>query len=105
MGMLQNQNPPAFPVAPDKYDQVYMNKLINSLRLFLNQVNAQQIISLNGIIFDYATLAKQSQYSTLRTGQVYVDTTEDNVLKVNTGAGTFNQNSASVLTWLDMSGI
>ena len=80
--MLQNQNPPAFPTPPEKYDQVYMNKLINILRMFLNQVNAQQVISVNGIIFDYKTLPDQTQVSSLRSGQVYVDKTANNVLKV-----------------------
>ena len=82
MGLLQNQNPPAFPVAPAEYDQVYMNKLINTLRLFLNQVNAQQIISVNGVIFDSAHLPDQTQVSALRSGQVYVDKTASYVLKV-----------------------
>lgn len=82
MGMLQNQNPPAFPIPPEQYNQVYMNQLVNTLRLFLNQVNAQQIISLNGIIFDAATLPTQSQYASLRSGQVYVDTSANYVLKM-----------------------
>jgi hypothetical protein len=82
MGMLQNQNPPAFPTPPEKYDQVYMNKLINILRMFLNQVNAQQTLSLNGIIFSTKSLPTQAQLSSLRTGQVYVDTSAGNVLKV-----------------------
>jgi hypothetical protein len=82
MGMLQNQNPPAFPVPPVEYDQGYMNKLINILRLFLNQVNAQQVISLNGIIFDPVTLPDQTKLSSLRSGQVYVDKTANYVLKV-----------------------
>jgi hypothetical protein len=82
MGMLQNQNPPAFPVPPKEYDQAYMNMLINILRMFLNQVNAQQIISVNGIIFDYNTLPDQTQVSSLRPGQVYVDKTASYVLKV-----------------------
>jgi len=84
MGMLQNQNPPAFPNPPDKYDQTYMNKLINILRLFLNQVNAQQVISLNGIIFDINTLPDQTMTSNLRPGQVYVDKSAGNVLKIKT---------------------
>jgi len=103
MGMLQNQNPPAFPVAPDKYDQVYMNKLINSLRLFLNQVNAQQTISLNGVIFDFATLANQTQYSALRPGQVYVDKLADDVLKVKDSSNSSNPSnltSSKVLIWM-----
>jgi hypothetical protein len=82
MGMLQNQNPPAFPVPPSDYSQAYMNQLINILRMFLNQVNAQQVISVNGIIFDYNTLPDQTQVTHLRPGQVYVDKTANNVLKV-----------------------
>ena len=82
MALLQNQNVPAFPVAPVEYDAVYMNKLINILRLFLNQVNAQQVVSLNGIIFSTKYLPTQTSLSTLRSGQVYVDTSAGNVLKI-----------------------
>jgi len=82
MGLLQNQNPPAFPLPPAQYDQAYMNKLINILRLFLNQVDAQQIISINGIIFSTKYMPTQTSLSTLRSGEVYVDTSAGNVLKI-----------------------
>jgi hypothetical protein len=84
MGMLQNQTPPAFPVPPAEYNQAYMNQLLNILRMFLNQVDAQQILSLNGIIFDINTLPDQTKVSSLRPGQVYVDKSANNVLKVKT---------------------
>ena len=103
MALLQNQNPPAFPVPPKDYDQAYMNKLINSLRLFLNQVNAQQVISLNGVIFDFTTLADQTQYSTLRPGQAYVDKLADDVLKVKDPSNSSNPSnltSSKVLIWM-----
>jgi len=84
MGMLQNVNPPSLPVATKAYDQSYMDRLSNALRLFFNQVNAVQNLSLSGLNIDIKTLPTQTSLSSLRVGDVYVDTSAGNVLKIKT---------------------
>lgn len=82
MGMLQNVNAPNLPVAGPTYNQSSMSQLLNVLRLFFNQINAVQVLSLAGLNLDTKTLPTQADLSTLRVGDVYVDTSAGNVLKV-----------------------
>ena len=82
MGLLQQRNPPNLPLAPGVYDVQYMNALSNAIRLFFNNVNSVQTISVSGLNIDLTTLPTQTSIATLRSGDVYRDTTADNALKV-----------------------
>jgi hypothetical protein len=88
MGMLQNQNPPNVPLAPPAYEQAYLNALNNTLRLFYNNINAVQQLSLAGVNFDLKTLPTDKNYDILRYGDVYRDTqggtlqTGTNILRI-----------------------
>ena len=87
MPLLQNQNPPNVPLAPAQYDQGYMNQFANVLRLFFNQINAVQFISLSGVNLNLKTLPTDLDYANLREGDVYRETaggtiTGSNVLKI-----------------------
>lgn len=81
MPLLQNQNPPNVPLAPTNYDQGYMNQFANVLRLFFNQINAIQHLSLAALNLNSKSLPTELDYANLRIGDVYRDTAT-NVLKI-----------------------
>jgi hypothetical protein len=82
MGMLALRNPPNLPLAPEKYDRQYVDNLNNVLRLFFNNINSVQVLSLAGLNLSLTTLPTEADIATLRAGDVYRDTTADNALKV-----------------------
>lgn len=82
MGLLKERNPPSLPSAPAAYDPQYMNQFANAIRLFFNNINAVQEVSLAGILFDIGRLPTEANVAALRVGTVYRDSTADNVLKV-----------------------
>lgn len=81
MGMF-NSAPPRLPTAPEVYDRIYMDQLLNVLYLYLQRQNAVQQISVSQINFDLDTLPTEADLVNLRLGDVYRDTTADNALKV-----------------------
>jgi hypothetical protein len=82
MGLLEQRNPPNLPLAPAEYDAQYMNLLSNAIRLFFNNINSIQKISTAGLNINVDTLPTQVSLATLRSGDVYRDTSAGNVLKV-----------------------
>jgi hypothetical protein len=82
MGMLALRNPPNLPLPPEDYDRRYFDELNNVLRLFFNNINSIQVLSLAGLNLDLSTLPTEAALATLRAGDVYRDTTADNALKV-----------------------
>ena len=82
MTMLQNRATPNLPLPPKNYDQLQMQQLVNVIRLFFDQINAEQVLTLAGIIFSLNTLPTQANIASLRSGTVYVDTSAGNVLKI-----------------------
>jgi hypothetical protein len=82
MGMLALRNPPNLPLAPDKYDRQYVDNINNVLRLFFNNINSVQVLSLAGLNLSLTTLPTEADLADLRAGDVYRDTTADNALKV-----------------------
>jgi len=92
---------PNLPVAPAEYDPLYQQQLNNVLRLYFAQidnpgpsvmstqrVNGKVIAALNFSQYNTTTntqvlsMATQADLSLLRVGDVYVDTSAGNVLKV-----------------------
>lgn len=93
---------PALPYAPVEYDRLYIDQLLNILRLYFQQldnpgpsaastqvVSATQIISaMNFSTVDQATqgrvvsLPTEVDLPNLRVGDLYRDTTADNVVKI-----------------------
>jgi len=81
------------PVAPIVYDQRFMDEFIRILRLYFNQLDNSG--PLQGTTLNLSTLNQttnlpviaiptQASVGTLRTGDVYYDTTAGNVLKIKT---------------------
>lgn len=84
---------PRLPVAPIEYDQRFMDELIRILRLYFNQLD--NIGPLQGTTLNLSTVNQttglsiiaiptQASVATLRTGDIYYDTTAGNVLKIKT---------------------
>ena len=82
MGLFANINPPNLALAPKEYSQEYINKLNNTLRLFFNNIDSVQPISIASLNINISTLPTEADVATLRSGDVYRDTTAGNVLKV-----------------------
>jgi hypothetical protein len=100
----KNVKAPFLPVAPVEYDALFMNQVLNVLRLYFNQldnagpmtastqrVNGQIVAGLSFVQPDPAvpntftvSLPTQADLSNLRVGDIYYDTTAGNVLKVKT---------------------
>lgn len=96
---------PRLPAAPVEYDQRYIDQLLTVLRLYFNQLDNPGPIAaatlrnlggltpiISGLSFAEPSLANpgvfvvslptQADYSNLRVGDVYYDTSANNVLKV-----------------------
>jgi hypothetical protein len=81
MGMF-NTAPPNLPQAPKEFSEEYVNRLLSILRVYFTSLQATQHISMSRMSFDLDTLPTQTSLATLRSGDVYRDTTAGNVLKV-----------------------
>jgi hypothetical protein len=89
---------PRLPNASEEYDPAMLNQLINVLRLYFNQLDNNGPISaatqfkgtsvIAGLSFapnlgsSTPSLPTQTNLSVLRVGDIYYDTTANNVLKV-----------------------
>jgi hypothetical protein len=88
-----NVSPPSLPLAPEEYNQQYMDKLANVFRLFFNQINNAGPIAgatqrngtdiISGLNFVepstvtpntyQVSLPTDADYANLRVGSVYYD--------------------------------
>ena len=75
-------SPPHLPVAPQQYDPVFMSGMLNILNLFFQRVNTVQPLSIASLNINIDTLPTQADLATLRSGDIYRDTSASNVLKV-----------------------
>ena len=73
---------PNLPIAPVDYDQRYQDQLNNILRLYFSQLDNPGLSKVSGLNLNMKTLPTQTVLSTLRSGDVYVDTSASYVLKV-----------------------
>jgi hypothetical protein len=81
MGMF-NVTPPRLPTSPAEYNVTFINQLLNVLYLYFQRLDGIQPINVAQLNFDLNTLPTDASLSTLRSGDVYRDTTAGNVLKV-----------------------
>ena len=77
-----NIAPPSLPLAPKEYSELYQSQLNNVLRLYFNLISAPQDFAVRTLNMDIARIPTETSLSTLRSGDVYRDTTAGNVLKV-----------------------
>jgi len=73
-------------MAPKEYDQRHLDSLIQTLRLYFERLDDPSIVTAGRLTFALKsgamTMPTQADVATLRVGEVYRDTTADNVLKV-----------------------
>ena len=72
---------PSLPVAPAEYSKEYMDQLARILRLYFNTLDNPSIITAGGLNLNINSLPTQAS-TTLRSGDVYRDTSAANVLKI-----------------------
>ena len=82
MGMFSKNTPPNLPAPPAEYSVVYFSQLLNVLTLWHTSQNAVQNLNLASLNINLTTLPTQAALATLRSGDVYRDSTAGNVLKV-----------------------
>jgi len=94
---------PNLPVAPLEYDPLYQQQLNNAFRLYFAQIdnpgpsvmatqraNGKIIAALNFSQYNTSTnthvlsVPTQTELNSLRVGDIYVDTSAGNVLKIKT---------------------
>lgn len=83
MGMFISA-PPALPTPPADYERRYMDQLLNVLRLHFFAQDSVQNINVASLNLNLNTLPTDADVASLRSGDVYRDTTAGNVLKVKT---------------------
>lgn len=84
---------PNLPVAPTEYNKAFMDQLLKVLQLYFTQLDNNgplQGSTLNLSSINQVTnkqniiLPTQASLSSLRTGDIYYDTSAGNVLKIKT---------------------
>ena len=66
--------PPSLPAAPDEYERRYQDQLNNVFRLYFNQIANPGNINGSTLNLDIATMPTDADFGTLRSGDVYYDT-------------------------------
>lgn len=77
-----NIKPPVLPKPPKEYSTSYMDSLLRTLNNFFRQFNAPLVVNAATVNINERSLPTEEDYPNLRSGDVYVDTTQDNALKV-----------------------
>ena len=82
--MKDNTPPPRLPSPPEQYSVAYFNDMLRTLRLFFTASSAVQPLNVATFNIDVGTLPTEAELATLRSGDVYRDTTAGDVLKIKT---------------------
>jgi hypothetical protein len=69
-----NVKPPSLPLAPKEYQEQYQDQLNKVLRLFFSQLTNPGPVGATALNLDIARLPKDTDFATLRSGDVYYDT-------------------------------
>lgn len=81
---MSQASPPRLPDAPNEYNRLYMDGFSRILSSFFTRLTAVGLLRGSGLNLDLDTLPTEADVATLRTGDVYRDTTASNVLKIKT---------------------
>lgn len=74
--------PPSFGTAPPEYSTSFFNSVLRDIRAFVDRLNAPYPHNASTLNIDIGTLPTEADVATLRSGDVYRDTTASNVLKI-----------------------
>lgn len=78
---MSGSNPLIGP-APDTYDSQWYNLLFRNLNAYFTRANQPQPVRATTLNINIDTLPTEAALATLRSGDVYRDTTAANVLKI-----------------------
>lgn len=81
MGLFSTP-PPSLPDASEMYSRITWQRFVSALRVYFSQLNAVQNISIASLNINLDSLPTDADVATLRSGDVYCDTTASNVLKI-----------------------
>lgn len=85
---LKKFTAPALPLAPEAYSREYADQLVRVLNLYFKQLDSSSGIVVDNLSISVregsVTIPTQVDLANLRVGDVYMDTTAGNVLKVKT---------------------
>jgi hypothetical protein len=82
MSLFSNSVPPRLPTAPEEYSEAYMSGFINILFLYFQKISAVQPLNITSLNINVERLPTEASLASLRSGDVYRDTTANNVLKI-----------------------
>jgi hypothetical protein len=82
MSLFTIGSPPRLPTAPEEYSEPFMSAFSKVLYLYFQQINAVQPINITSLNINVERMPTQASLATLRSGDVYRDTTAGNVLKI-----------------------
>lgn len=82
MGLFSNRVPPNLPNAPKEYDSGFFDNFTKVLRLYFTQISAVQQVNVATMNIDIDQLPTQADLASLRSGDIYRDTSASNVLKI-----------------------
>jgi len=73
---------PLLPLPPKEYDGTYMLQFVRTLDTYFRQIEAVRHVNAASVNVNINSLPTQTQLSSLRSGDVYRDTSDNNTLKV-----------------------
>jgi len=82
MSLFSTIVPPRLPTPTPDYSSTYAAEYNRVLYLFFQQISAVQPINITSLNINVARLPTDAALATLRSGDVYRDTTAGNVLKI-----------------------
>ena len=100
--LFSNTTPPNLPTPAGGVTAAYINQLNNVLRLFFTSLTSVQQLNVAAMNVELDTLPTEADFATLRSGDVYRDTSDGSLRTVDgrpVGAGV---RSNKVLLWLSM---
>ena len=74
--------PPSFGTAPLEYIGSFFDGVLREIRSFTDRMNRPYPHNASTVNIDIGTLPTEADIATLRSGDVYRDTTASNVLKI-----------------------
>lgn len=74
--------PPSFGTAPLGYIGSFFDGVLREIRAFADRINQPYPHNASTLNIDIGTLPTEADIATLRSGDVYRDTTASNVLKI-----------------------
>lgn len=100
--LFSNVAPPNLPAPTGGVTPTYINQLNNVLRLFFTSLTNVQQMNVSAMNTELDTLPTDADFATLRSGDVYRDTSDGSLRTVDGNPVGAGARSNKVLLWLSM---